>query len=281
LPEAEARRSLLRRFVDAGVRFVVVGDLAEALAGATPASEREPAGKPGASGARGNVARSQDVEACAHPVLDLCYAPTGANMRRLANVLRGLRAQPLLERSHRARARAGPDDHAARAVPASRNPVAGSTHRALGAPGSPAPGPSARGSAAAGSTAQRSPAATTGAAGEAARPGDQSAPFAADPITLRSSTALALTTSFGTVHVRRDVAGIGGFDDVRRRATRVRTFGLELAVLDLPALAHVRTATGTRGDVLRLPVLETLLALPALEARHRELAARRISWIDN
>jgi len=81
--------------------------------------------------------------------------------------------------------------------------------------------------------------------------------------------------------VRRDVAGIGGFDDVRRRATRVRTFGLELAVLDLPALAHVRTATGTRGDVARLPMLETLLALPALEARHRELAAKRISWIDN
>src|SRR5205085_433444 len=109
----------------------------------------------------------------------------------------------------------------------------------------------------------------------------QGAPFAADPITLRSSTALALTTSFGTVHVRRDVAGIGGFDDVRRRATRVRTFGLELAVLDLPALALARTATGTRGDIARLPMLETLVALPALEARHRELAAKRISWIDN
>jgi hypothetical protein len=109
----------------------------------------------------------------------------------------------------------------------------------------------------------------------------RAAPFSADPITLHSSTALALTTSFGTIHLRRDVAGVGGFDDARRRATRVRAFGLELAVLDLSALAQMRTAAGRRSDVARLPMLETLLALPALEDRHRELAAKRTSWIDN
>ena len=216
LLEAEARRSLLRRFVGAGVRFVVVGDLAEALAGATPASEPEPARKAGAGGVRGQVERGSAGELRARPVLDLCYASTGANMRRMANALRELR--PRLEQPHREGSGTSPDE---------------------------------------------------------------SPPFAADPITLRSSTALAFRTSFGTIHVRRHIAGIGGFDDVRRRATRVRTFGLELAVLDLPALAHVRAATGTRGDIVRLPTLETLLALPALEARHRELAAKRTSWIDN
>jgi hypothetical protein len=277
LPEAEARRSLLRRLVDAGVRFVVVGDLAEALAGATPDGETKPPHKPGGGRAPVSVARAWAREARALPVLDLCYAPSEANMRRLASVLRGLRAQPLLERSHPDRASASPYDDASRSIPAPRSPVPdpvpdpvpGGAQHALAAPES----------AEAGSAARR--ATTTGDPGQPARPGNESAPFAADPITLRSSTALALATSFGTIHVRRDVAGIGGFDDVRRRATRVRTFGLELAVLDLPALAHVRAATGTRGDVARLPMLETLLALPALEARHRELAAKRNSWIDN
>jgi hypothetical protein len=61
----------------------------------------------------------------------------------------------------------------------------------------------------------------------------------------------------------------------------VRTFGLELTVLDLAALARARIATGRRSDVARLPMLETLLALPAMEDRHRELAAKRTNWIDN
>ena len=312
LPEAEARRSLLRRFVDADVRFVVVGDLAEALAGATPGCEPEPARKPGAGVARirvgrGRVARGQLArgqvapgpagDARVRPALDLCYAPTDANMRRLANVLRELCAQPLLERTRRDGASTSPGRHAPRVVSAPRTRAPGSAQRPLGAPasiaprsialGSIAPGSALPGSAPPGSTTSRSAAAGSAAqrppagADEAARSDYESAPFAADPITLRSSTALALTTSFGTIHVRRDVAGIGGFHDVRRRATRVRTFGLELAVLDLPALAHVRTATGTRGDVARLPMLETLLALPALEARHRERTATRTSWIDN
>jgi len=97
-------------------------------------------------------------------------------------------------------------------------------------------------------------------------------PIAPDLITLRSTAALAPTTLFGTVCLRRDV---GGFEDARHRSTRLRAFGLDLTVLDLSALAQARTASSRREDIAKLPMLETLLALPALEERYRELAANR------
>ena len=100
-------------------------------------------------------------------------------------------------------------------------------------------------------------------------------PITPDLITLRSTAALAPTTLFGTVCLRRDVAGVGRFEDARRRSTRLRAFGLDLTVLDLSALAQARTASSRREDIAKLPMLETLLALPALEERYRELAANR------
>ena len=93
-------------------------------------------------------------------------------------------------------------------------------------------------------------------------------PIAPDLVTLRSTAALAPTTSFGTMCLRRDVEGIGGFEDARRRSTRLRAFCLELTVLDLSALAQTRTASSRREDIAKLPLLETLLALPALEERY-------------
>jgi hypothetical protein len=228
LPNADARRALLKRLVEDRVRFVVVGELAEALAGATSIVGLESGRTPGAG------------EGPRQPIIDLCYAPSAANIRRLAITLGALGAQSHLER--------------VRGV----DPGAGSP-KGLSEPVGTASGSTAR----------------------AHRTVERTAPFGPHPITLRSSPALALATSFGIVHLRRDVAGIGGFDDVRRRATRVRTFGLELTVLDLAALARARIATGRRSDVARLPMLETLLALPAMEDRHRELAAKRTNWIDN
>jgi hypothetical protein len=162
------------------VRFVVVGDLAEELRGA----ER--------TGPVGDC-----VDTTPRPVLEICYAASTRNMRRLAKALRELQGSSR-------------DD-----------------------------------------------------------------PIAPDLITLRSTAALAPTTSFGTVCLRRDVPGIGGFEDARRRSTRLRAFGLELTVVDLSALAQARTVSSRREDIAKLPMLETLLALPALEERHRELAANR------
>ena len=51
---------------------------------------------------------------------------------------------------------------------------------------------------------------------------------------------------------------------------------MEFRTLNLAALARVRAASGTALDIARLPVLETLLALPAFDARRREMAARQL-----
>ena len=172
IPDHQNRGHLLRRLLEHRVRFVVAGDLAEELRGAAHTT-----GPP--------------------LVLEICYAASTRNMRRLAKALRELQGS----------SRVGP--------------------------------------------------------------------IAPDLITLRSTAALAPTTLFGTVCLRRDVAGVGRFEDVIRRSTRLRAFGLDLTVLDLPALAQARTASSRREDIAKLPMLETLLALPALEERYRELAANR------
>jgi hypothetical protein len=195
LPEEKACVAIIRALVEAEVRFVLVGEVAEMNGGATPVAD----------------------ESGSKPVLELCYASTVANMRRLSAALRGLGARPHLP-----------------------------THVSTGI-----------------------------APGRDAEIFDTINTTTVDPVTLLSATALAFATPHGTICVRREVAGIGGFSAVRRRATCVRTYGRELAVLDLPAPAAARTASGTCGDIARLPVLETLTALPALEARRREFALRR------
>ena len=169
IPDHQNRGHLLRRLLEHRVRFVVAGDLAVELRGAAHTT-----GPP--------------------LVLEICYAASTRNMRRLAKALRELQGS----------SRVGP--------------------------------------------------------------------IAPDLITLRSTAALAPTTLFGTVCLRRDV---GGFEDARHRSTRLRAFGLDLTVLDLSALVQARTASSRREDIAKLPMLETLLALPALEERYRELAANR------
>jgi hypothetical protein len=102
-----------------------------------------------------------------------------------------------------------------------------------------------------------------------------------DTITLRSSDAVPLATRCGPVDLYRKPPGVGGFHDARRQSSLVRVFGADVAVLELAALARIREASGTRGDAARLPVLETLIALPALDARRREFASNRSGWTSN
>jgi hypothetical protein len=99
-----------------------------------------------------------------------------------------------------------------------------------------------------------------------------------DLVTLRSTDALALSTPHGAVNLRRHLPGVGDFDAAIRHSTALDAFGIETRVLELPALARLRDSAGTRADIERLPVLETVLALPALQAHQREIAGRRIRW---
>jgi hypothetical protein len=203
LPDEKECVEIVRRFIESGVRFVLVGALAEMHAGATPVLTAQDGDR------RGRTADIGEAAPSAKPMLELCYADSVANARRLAAVLRAFNARPQI------------------------------------------PGESDRETFVAGNTS------------------------AVDLVTIRSATALAFATPYGTIHVRREVAGIGGFGAALQRSTLVRSYERELTVLDLSALAEARTASGTCGDIARLPVLETLIALPALEARRREIAHRR------
>jgi len=99
-----------------------------------------------------------------------------------------------------------------------------------------------------------------------------------DLIALRSTPALALATRCGALDLRRNLPGVGNFDEAFRSLAVVTVLGAAVLVLELPALRRVRCATGGRSDIERLLLLEAVLALPRLEARHREMALRRARW---
>jgi hypothetical protein len=216
---------LLQRLAANRVRAVVVGEVAEFVVGAIPppdptATSSATSGARAWAGARMGARTGARTGARPHPpaglvgravpgpVLELCYDPSPANLRRLATALRELDARP--------RASQCAPECAGASVP--------------------------------------------------------------DLLTLRSTDALALSTPRGAVNLRRHLPGVGDFDAAVRHSTPLDAFGIETRVLELPALARLRDSAGTRADIERLPVLETVLALPALQAHQREIAARRIRW---
>jgi hypothetical protein len=93
-------------------------------------------------------------------------------------------------------------------------------------------------------------------------------------VTLTGIEVVCLETPLGRLVLRVTVPGVRGYADVARRATGIDVFGINLAVLDLASLRAAREAAGTRQDMERLPLLDTMIAVPFVEARQREAAAR-------
>jgi hypothetical protein len=99
-----------------------------------------------------------------------------------------------------------------------------------------------------------------------------------DGVTLRVVRNLALTTRFGPLILRAEVPGLGDFAHAERRGDIMHVLELDARVLDVEALRVARYASGTRADMERLPVLDTLIAIPPMEARRREVADQRKRW---
>lgn len=99
-----------------------------------------------------------------------------------------------------------------------------------------------------------------------------------DLITLRSTPALALATRCGALDLRQHLPGLGDFTEAVRNSRVMSVLGITVPVLELPALRRARCTTGSRRDVERVLLLDAVLALPTLEARHREMALRRARW---
>lgn len=84
-------------------------------------------------------------------------------------------------------------------------------------------------------------------------------PFVWDEATLRNSTVLTLTTDMGEIDLLAEVAGIGGWDEVKSRSIVVESFERSISTLDLRSLIQAKRAAGRPKDLMVLPELEGLL----------------------
>jgi predicted nucleotidyltransferase len=74
---------------------------------------------------------------------------------------------------------------------------------------------------------------------------------------------LYLETQDGILDLHTEVLGVGDFERLRARATRLELFGLSLAVISLEDLIAAKEAVGREKDLL------TAKELRAITAKHR------------
>jgi hypothetical protein len=93
------------------------------------------------------------------------------------------------------------------------------------------------------------------------RPADfpRELPFVWDEGTLHSGTVFTLDTDLGRIDLLAEVAGLGGWDEIRKGCVRLPAFDCEVWTLDLPSLIRAKRAAGRPKDLLVLPELESLL----------------------
>jgi len=90
-------------------------------------------------------------------------------------------------------------------------------------------------------------------------------PWRWDGRTLRDTPNLTLQTDAGPLDLLSQVAGLGGYPEVRQAAVTIQIAGLQIEVLDLPGLMQAKRAAGRAKDMAVLPLLESTLLLRARE----------------
>lgn len=84
-------------------------------------------------------------------------------------------------------------------------------------------------------------------------------PFEWSVATLQAGLNFTLTTTLGDIDLLAEIPGGGRYEDLLTHSTRVRIFGREIALLDLPWLIHVKRAAGRVRDLEAVAELEALL----------------------
>jgi hypothetical protein len=84
-------------------------------------------------------------------------------------------------------------------------------------------------------------------------------PFVWDEVMLSNSTVLTLNTDLGPIDLLSEVAGVGGYDDIKAHAVPVQDLGPHVSVLDLPALIASKRASARPKDLEAISELESLL----------------------
>lgn len=87
----------------------------------------------------------------------------------------------------------------------------------------------------------------------------ENSPFVWDAATLKNGTVFTLTTALGSIDLLAEVAGIGGYEEVKAASKLVEAFDRRVWTLDLPGLIAAKRAAGRPKDLQALPELESLL----------------------
>ncbi len=86
----------------------------------------------------------------------------------------------------------------------------------------------------------------------------QGLPFAWSAATLHAGLNFTLTTDAGAIDLLGEITGGGGFVDLLPHAITVQAFALDILILDLPWLIHVKRAAGRPKDFEVIAELEVL-----------------------
>ena len=84
-------------------------------------------------------------------------------------------------------------------------------------------------------------------------------PFRLDVPTLERGLNFTLTTSAGDLDLLGEIAGGGGYQQLRAHSTAVRVFDLDVMVVTLPWLLRLKRAAGRPKDLEAIAELELLL----------------------
>lgn len=94
-------------------------------------------------------------------------------------------------------------------------------------------------------------------------------PFPPEAAILATGDSWTLITTAGELDVMFEPAGTGGFDDLRRNATRLRLGpDLVVAVAALPDVIRSKEAAGRPKDIAQLPIM--CQTLEEIRSRERE-----------
>jgi hypothetical protein len=85
-------------------------------------------------------------------------------------------------------------------------------------------------------------------------------PFRLDVPSLERGLNFTLTTNAGDLDLLGDIAGGGGYDQLVAYSTTLRVFDLDVMVVTLPRLIHLKRAAGRPKDLEAIAELELLLA---------------------
>jgi hypothetical protein len=86
-------------------------------------------------------------------------------------------------------------------------------------------------------------------------------PFRFDAATIRHGLNFTLMTDLGWIDFLGEVAGLGGYKEVKKNSEVMAIFEMDCLVLSLEGLIRTKKAAGRRRDLEVIPELEGLLDL--------------------